>query len=682
MNHHNQSLADNHWVESLHTYVKPDWNDLVSGEFATKVINGTWSLEAMRGWILQLYPFIHAFPKFLAEALIKVEDEYSRAFLIDNIRVEKAHADHWLWMGEGFGIPRKDMMALATGERALLRDVQSLSDWIWYINAKGSLEEAVAATSFAIEGATGDLSRALLEPGQPRQMLTLTAELGTLEFHHDVGACLRRLATAADLAAGEPDAVAVLAPFADAALAAEDSDAAAAFCRAVAALATSHAPDRAALLRLAAQAMLSGQALTPGSASGVYQAIRRLHNGPDDIPARQLLSGMALGAAARGRNPRRTVALALRSVGGGPVRFMEPLPSTTACAALALAWAGDLSAASDACAQAIEASRRITSRTGEALALFVRSEIAYQRGSLNTALADAQQAIRLFQMVGATGLRAVAVAHSTRVLLMRGELGAVSAQPADCGHESSGHPFVLGIQQEARGMIAAAQANRALALRLYLECGRHLMAGGLVNPACSAWRSRAVAVLIGLGRKPEARALGENEVTLARAWGAPGPLGRALVGYASAHEGTARLDLLGEAVSVLEDSDCRLNLARALVRLGTEMYAAGHSRAARDVLERGLDMSSECGAATLTAVAHRAMHAAGARPRGQSASVTLTAAERRVADLVISGMSNQAVATTLTLSKRTVDTHLGRIYRKLGITGRTRLREAIAGPDR
>jgi len=163
MDHHNQSLADDHWVESLHTYVKPDWNDLVSGEFATKVINGTWSLEAMRGWILQLYPFIHAFPKFLAEALIKVEDEYSRSFLIDNIRVEKAHADHWLWMGEGFGIPRKEMMALASGERALSRDVQSLSDWIWYINAKGSLEEAVAATSFAIEGATGDLSRALLE---------------------------------------------------------------------------------------------------------------------------------------------------------------------------------------------------------------------------------------------------------------------------------------------------------------------------------------------------------------------------------------------------------------------------------------------------------------------------------------------------------------------------------------
>ena len=29
------------------------------------------------------------------------------SFLIDNIRVEKAHAEHWLWMGEGFGIAGK-----------------------------------------------------------------------------------------------------------------------------------------------------------------------------------------------------------------------------------------------------------------------------------------------------------------------------------------------------------------------------------------------------------------------------------------------------------------------------------------------------------------------------------------------------------------------------------------------
>lgn len=151
------------WVDALRRYVQPDWDELVSGEWATNLESGNWSTDAIRGWCLQLYPFVHTFPKFLAEALIKVEDDYARGFLIDNIRVEKQHAEHWLWMGEGFGIPRQEMLAMASGERPLLRDVQSLNDWIWYINAKGSLAEAVAATSFAIEGATGDLTRKLLD---------------------------------------------------------------------------------------------------------------------------------------------------------------------------------------------------------------------------------------------------------------------------------------------------------------------------------------------------------------------------------------------------------------------------------------------------------------------------------------------------------------------------------------
>jgi pyrroloquinoline quinone (PQQ) biosynthesis protein C len=155
-------LVDHAWTKDLRAYLQPEWEDLLEGEFARNLASGVWSVGSMRGWILQLYPFIHAFPKFLAEGLLKVEDEYARAFLIDNIRVEKAHAEHWIWMGEGFGLNRQHMIALAHGERATLRDVQSLSDWLWYINAKGSLAEAVAATSFAIEGATGDIARTLL----------------------------------------------------------------------------------------------------------------------------------------------------------------------------------------------------------------------------------------------------------------------------------------------------------------------------------------------------------------------------------------------------------------------------------------------------------------------------------------------------------------------------------------
>lgn len=152
-------LSTPDWVDSLNGYIKPYWDDLLQGDWCEGVANTRLTVAEMRGWILQVYPFIHAFPKFLAEGLIKVEDDYSRNFLIDNIRVEKAHAEHWIWMGMGFGLTRQEMLDAADGTKPILRDVQSLTDWIWYINTKGSMAEAVAATSFAIEGIAGDIAR-------------------------------------------------------------------------------------------------------------------------------------------------------------------------------------------------------------------------------------------------------------------------------------------------------------------------------------------------------------------------------------------------------------------------------------------------------------------------------------------------------------------------------------------
>ncbi|MEV7180404.1 AAA family ATPase [Kitasatospora sp. NPDC093679] len=57
--------------------------------------------------------------------------------------------------------------------------------------------------------------------------------------------------------------------------------------------------------------------------------------------------------------------------------------------------------------------------------------------------------------------------------------------------------------------------------------------------------------------------------------------------------------------------------------------------------------------------------------------VRLTPSERRVTELVLQGLSNLEVAERLCLSKRTVDTHLGRIYRKLAIKGRPELAAAV-----
>lgn len=51
----------------------------------------------------------------------------------------------------------------------------------------------------------------------------------------------------------------------------------------------------------------------------------------------------------------------------------------------------------------------------------------------------------------------------------------------------------------------------------------------------------------------------------------------------------------------------------------------------------------------------------------------LTAAERAVADLVAGGASNRAAAAALHLSVRTIEYHLGAVYRKLGVRSRAEL---------
>ena len=62
-----------------------------------------------------------------------------------------------------------------------------------------------------------------------------------------------------------------------------------------------------------------------------------------------------------------------------------------------------------------------------------------------------------------------------------------------------------------------------------------------------------------------------------------------------------------------------------------------------------------------------------ARVTVNAGAVVLTPSELRVAELAASGMTNRAIAAELFISPKTVDTNLGRIYRKLGIHTRAEL---------
>ena len=64
---------------------------------------------------------------------------------------------------------------------------------------------------------------------------------------------------------------------------------------------------------------------------------------------------------------------------------------------------------------------------------------------------------------------------------------------------------------------------------------------------------------------------------------------------------------------------------------------------------------------------------------GAAVAVPLTARERQVATLAAHGTSDAAIAAELGISARTVQTHLARVYTKLGITSRTSISDHLDG---
>ena len=108
-----------------------------------------------------------------------------------------------------------------------------------------------------------------------------------------------------------------------------------------------------------------------------------------------------------------------------------------------------------------------------------------------------------------------------------------------------------------------------------LRAAGEIATGGLTGSPCYlSWRSEAALAALALGERDTARRLSDEELELARAFGAPRALGVALRAaglVAGGHRGEA---LLREAIDVLAGPDTRLEHARALADLGAHLRRA------------------------------------------------------------------------------------------------------------
>jgi DNA-binding CsgD family transcriptional regulator len=115
-------------------------------------------------------------------------------------------------------------------------------------------------------------------------------------------------------------------------------------------------------------------------------------------------------------------------------------------------------------------------------------------------------------------------------------------------------------------------------------------------------------------------------------------------------------------------------LARTRLVHGQILRRMRRRGAAEQTLRQAQCAFAESGATLWVSRACAQLHRAGLHRVAEGA---LTPAESQVARLVAAGHSNGEVAATLVLSRRTVENHLCRIYRKLGVGARTDLPAAL-----
>jgi DNA-binding CsgD family transcriptional regulator len=237
---------------------------------------------------------------------------------------------------------------------------------------------------------------------------------------------------------------------------------------------------------------------------------------------------------------------------------------------------------------------------------------------------------------------------------------------------------------EARGWLALARGDSGEALDAFQECRRRQAWIKAPNPAVMAWRSGAALASLGVDDGVErAELLAEQELELARSFGAPRAIGVALRTTGLVRGGEEGLGLLAEAVESLQGSPAVLELARARTDLGAALRRAGRRQDAQDVLRLALDAAHRCGATALGERAREELGLAGARPRRPHISglESLTASERRVAELAAAGGTNREIAQGLFVTVKTVEWHLRNTYGKLEITSRRELADAMQEPQ-
>ncbi|MFD3452723.1 AAA family ATPase [Streptomyces sp. NPDC058691] len=151
---------------------------------------------------------------------------------------------------------------------------------------------------------------------------------------------------------------------------------------------------------------------------------------------------------------------------------------------------------------------------------------------------------------------------------------------------------------------------------------------------------------------------------------------------AMAHPDYLERDLFEAALATPDADRWPFDTARIRLAYGERLRRGQAPAEARTHITAALDTFQRLGAGPWTARAANELRAAGVAPEQVPLTdVSLTPQQRQIGELAATGLTNKQIAERLYLSPRTVSAHLRQLFRKLGVTSRAALRDALEALD-
>jgi DNA-binding NarL/FixJ family response regulator len=349
----------------------------------------------------------------------------------------------------------------------------------------------------------------------------------------------------------------------------------------------------------------------------------------------------------------------------GQGQFVIPM---TIGLAHALEVRGRLDEAAEHAESAVDGARLWGNDQMLCFALTADAWVSALRGELDRARSSGAEAMALLDRLDESVL-----SRATRVHVASAQLEAGEPESCLTAMSAGGAPEFTGVEPGRRAWLYGVLARAELALG-------H-------RAAAAEWVERGERAASGLGLPYAeasvlcARAQLDLEGATAPAEGAPAheaaPAERAPAREAGgAHAAALRAAELAESVGAV------IQAARARVLAGR----ATTDEAAIPLLERAASELAACGAVRLRDEAARELRRRGVkatarrrRAPGTDGLASLSGREREVADLVALGRTNKEIAAELFLSEKTVESHMSRLFGKLGVRSRAEVAKAVGG---